>query len=98
MQLSAPTVQLDDFKFGTWSPVEKKAPRDEKPMTTEQMRAKAKEAAAEGQKLLSREVLLKQDAFLDVDVGQVLSGKDLLGNGKLHAQIEEGRLTLGLRR
>jgi len=95
VQLSAPTVQLDDFKFGTWSPIEKKAPRDEKPMTVEQMRAKAKQAAAEGQKLLSREVLLKQDAFLDVDVGQVLSGADLLGNGKLHAQIEEGRLTFG---
>jgi hypothetical protein len=93
VQLRAPTVQLDDFKFGAWSPLEKKPARNEKPMSVEEMRAKAKEAAAEGQKLLSPEVLLKQDAFLDVDVTQVLSGADLLGNGKLHVQIEERRLT-----
>jgi hypothetical protein len=95
VQLSAPRVQLNDFKFGTWSPFEKKSRKDEKKMSVEEMRAKAKEAAAEGQKLLSREVLLKQDVSLDVEVAQVLSGTDKLGSGKLHAQLQDGRLQFG---
>lgn len=93
--LSAPRVQLDDFAFGTWSPFENKAAQDEKKMSVEEMRAKAKEAAAEGQRLLSPETLRRLDAYLDVQVEQVLSGKDRLGNGQLHAQMADGRLDFG---
>ena len=93
--LSAPRIQLDDFAFGTWSPFEKKAEKDEKKMSVEEMRAKAKEAAAEGQRLLSPETLRRLDAYLDVRVDQVLSGKDQLGSGQLHAQMADGRLDFG---
>jgi hypothetical protein len=93
--LSAPRVQLNDFKFGAWSPVERKPKKDGKAITVEQIRAKAKEGAAEAQKLLSRETLLRADAYLDVSVDQVLSGADKLGSGKLHAQLENARLEFG---
>jgi uncharacterized protein involved in outer membrane biogenesis len=58
------------------------------------MRAKAKEAAAQGQKLLSAEVLRRQDAYLNVDVDQVVSGADKLGSGSLKATLENGRLAV----
>jgi uncharacterized protein involved in outer membrane biogenesis len=96
VKLTAPRVQLDDFEFRGWSPVEK-APKkaDAKGMSVEEMRAKAKEAAAQGQRLLSPETLRRLDAYLDVQVDQVLSGKDELGSGTLHAQLADGRLEFG---
>jgi hypothetical protein len=94
--LTAPRIQLDDFKFGSWSPFEKKKQdQPEKKLTVEEMRAKAKEAAAEGQKLLSRQTLTRLDAYLDVQVDEVLSGTDRLGSGSLHAQLAQGRLDFG---
>jgi hypothetical protein len=93
--LTAPRIQLDDFKFGGWSPFEKKQDQPEKKVAAEEMRAKAKEAAAEGQKLLSPQTLRRLDAYLDVQVDEVLSGADRLGNGTLHAQLAEGRLDFG---
>ena len=93
--LTAPRVQLNDFQFGAWSPFEKKESKSDKPMSVEEMRAKAREGAAQAQKVLSRETLLRADAFLDVAVEQVLSGADQLGSGKLHAQLENARLEFG---
>jgi uncharacterized protein involved in outer membrane biogenesis len=94
--LSSPRIQLDDFRLGEWSPVEKKpAPADEKSPTLEEMKAKAREASNEAQKMLSPAVLRKQDAFLTVKVEQVLSGADRLGSGSLEAKLEKGRATLG---
>src|SRR5690606_31225908 len=69
--LTAPRVQLDDFRFGAWSPFEPDAVdgNDEKrSVDVEEMRARAREAAAEGQRLLSRETLRRMDAFLEVRV------------------------------
>ncbi|HEX7812509.1 MAG TPA: AsmA family protein [Burkholderiales bacterium] len=95
VSLTAPNVQLDDFKLGDWSPVEKKPDEKEKKLTAEEMRAKAAEGADRAQKLLSREVLLRQDAYLNVKVDQVLSGQDKLGSGQLQAKLENGRAELG---
>jgi uncharacterized protein involved in outer membrane biogenesis len=92
--LRAPNVQLNDFSLKGWSAFDKPKPQDSKPMSVEEMRAKAKEAAAEGQKLLSAEVLRRQDAFLTVDVDQVVSGADKLGSGSLKAKLENGRLAV----
>jgi AsmA family protein len=94
IDLAAPRVQLNDFKLDGWSPFEKKETKSEKPMSVEEMRAKAKEAAARGQKLLSPEVLRKLDAKLDVEVAEVLSGQDQLGSGALRAQLVDGRFAL----
>jgi uncharacterized protein involved in outer membrane biogenesis len=95
VSLTAPRVQLDDFRFGTWSPVEKKERAADKPMSAEELRARARAGAEQAQKLLSRETLLRMDAYVDVAVEQVLSGADQLGSGKLHAQLENARLELG---
>ncbi|MBI1397905.1 MAG: AsmA family protein [Betaproteobacteria bacterium] len=92
--LSAPTIQLDDFEFGNWSPVEKK-PEQEKTLTTGELKAKAAAASDRAQKLLSPAVLRRQDVFLDVRVDQVLSGKDKLGSGHLEARLENGRADIG---
>jgi uncharacterized protein involved in outer membrane biogenesis len=92
--LRAPNVQLNDFSFKGWSALDKPKPKDSKPMSVEEMRAKAREAAAEGQKLLSAEVLRRQDAFLTVDVEQVVSGADKLGSGSLKASLQNGRLAV----
>jgi hypothetical protein len=93
--LTAPVIQLDDFKLGDWSPFEKKP--DEKPatLTADEVRSRAAAASNQAQKLLSPEMLHRQDATLKVEVNQVLSGKDKLGSGKLEARLENGRADIG---
>jgi uncharacterized protein involved in outer membrane biogenesis len=98
LALKAPTVQLDDFRFGDWSPVAKASapPPEAAPATRdlEQIRAQARDAARRGQRLLSRETLSRQEVDLDVQVDQVRSGADVLGNGRLHLAVKQGRLSL----
>jgi len=91
----ASRVQLDDFPLENWSAFRDGAARDEKQLTADQIRAKAKQTAAQGEALLSRETLARFDAFVDVQVDQVRSGADKLGSGWLRAQVEEGRLYAG---
>lgn len=92
VRVSAPRIQLDDFKLTGWSAVDKPAKKEEKPASADAMRAKAKGAAAQTQKLLSPESLQRLDALVDVEVEQVLSGADKLGSGKLRAALTDGRL------
>lgn len=103
LALRAPTVQLDDFRFGAWSPTGAKD-RATLPKAAaspaggasgaEALRAQARDAAREGQRLLSRQTLLRQELTLDVDVAQVQSGRDLLGSGSLQLRLKDGRLAL----
>lgn len=94
--LTAPEIQLDDFAFGDWSPVEKKPEKaDEKPLSVEALKARAATASDEAQKLLSPAVLRRQDARITVQVDRVLSGKDPLGGGRLEATLENGRADIG---
>lgn len=94
VQLAAPRIQLNDFKFDSWSLFEKKDKRPDPSLSVEQMRAKAKDAATQGQKLLSPEVMRSLDADLNVEVAEVLSGQDKLGSGKLHARLADGKFVL----
>ena len=94
IDLRAPRVQLDDFKLADWSLVEKKESKPARPLSVEEMRAKAKKAAAQGQKLLSPKVLHSLDASLNVAVEEVLSGADKLGSGTLRAQLADGKFVL----
>jgi uncharacterized protein involved in outer membrane biogenesis len=94
IDLRAPRVQLDDFKLANWSLFEKKEKKPAKPLSVEEMRTKAKEAAAQGQKLLSPQVLRSLDASLNVAVEEVLSGADKLGSGTLNAQLADGKFVL----
>ena len=93
IDLTAPRVQLDDFKFGNWSLIEKKS-KPAKPLSVDEMVAKAKEQAARGQKLLSPQVMHSLDASLNVAVHEVLSGADHLGSGELRARLEHGKFVL----
>ncbi|HTO49078.1 MAG TPA: AsmA family protein [Burkholderiales bacterium] len=92
MKVSAPSVQLDDFKLDGWSPVEE---RSAAPTGVEALRDQAKGAAARAQALASADVLARFDADLDVAVAEVRSGADRMGDGHLRAQVTEGRLFIG---
>ncbi len=62
---------------------------------TEALRKKAVETSDKVQTLLSPEALRKADATLSVQVDQVWSGKDRLGQGKLAAKLANGRAEIG---
>ena len=97
--LTAPSIQLDDFKLGDGWPFEKKAAAGKttapKPLSADELRNQAAQASAQAEKLLSPEVLRRQDATLNIQVDQVLSGTDALGSGRLVAKINKGRADLG---
>lgn len=101
LALRAPTVQLDDFKFGEWSPTGRAKTTPARtaepagaPGGVEALRAQARDAAREGQRLLSRQTLLRQQVELDVEVDQVQSGADRLGSGRLKLRLQDARLEL----
>ncbi len=94
--LFAPNIQLDNFKFGDWSPVAKKSDAGSATaLGADELRDKAAQASNQAQQLLSAEVLRRQDAYLKVQVDQVLSGADKLGGGRLEARLENGRADIG---
>ncbi len=102
--LSAPLVQLDDFRTDGWSALEQKGKDKDKAESedkTEQksdvqaLRRKAVETSDKVQGLLSRENLSQADASLSVNVDQVKSGADLLGQGSLQATLADGRAEIG---
>ncbi|MFN0315637.1 MAG: AsmA family protein [Burkholderiales bacterium] len=95
VQLSAPRVQLDDFKLEGWALAQKKPAKDEKKLSEEELRAKAKQASSQTQEMLSPATLKRQDMALLVEVGEVLSGADRLGSGSLRASLDDGKLLLG---
>ena len=90
VRITAPNVQLDDFPYPA-----ARAGAPPSGTTPEDLRATARGAATQTQALLSAAFLRRLDAFVDVEVRQVLSGTDRLGDGRLVAQIVEGRLYLG---
>ncbi|MGH8629257.1 MAG: AsmA family protein, partial [Burkholderiales bacterium] len=94
ISLAAQNIQLDDFRLGEWSAVEKR-PADEKAPTAEEIRESAAKASDEAQRLLSPAVLRRQDAFLKVRVEKVRSGQDQLGGGRFEAKLENGRAEIG---
>ena len=105
VSLTAPTIQLDDFKFGDWSPEKNNHAPIEKEDSEKQdvakqepkieLSQKASMASNQAQHLLSPEVLHRQNASITILVDQVMSGQDILGSGKLDAQLENGHAILG---
>jgi uncharacterized protein involved in outer membrane biogenesis len=90
IDLTTPTLQIDDFKVGDWSPlkVQTAAVKEDTAQET------ATETASDGkpvQSLLSPEFMHKLDARVNMKVQQVLSGQDNLGSGNLAAGLEKGR-------
>jgi uncharacterized protein involved in outer membrane biogenesis len=93
--LNAPIIQLDDFKLGDWSPIEERPEEEAAKLTRQEMESMAAEASQQAQKLLSSEMLRRQDVLLNVAVEQVLSGDDILGAGRMEARLENGRADIG---
>jgi len=93
--LTSPTIQLDDFRFGDWSLEKSRAASKEKREADAAQHEQEKEPNKQAKEILSKEVLKRQNAYLTVKVDQVVSGKDMLGNGKLDARLENGRAALG---
>jgi hypothetical protein len=94
ISLTAPNVQLDDFKLGEWSLFERR-PAEDKALSAEEIKEKAAKASDQAQRLISPAVLQRQDAYLKVHVDQVRSGQDQLGGGRLEARLENGRAYIG---
>lgn len=90
VELAAPTIQIDDFRFGQWSPEAAPPGAD-----NDAPAARSEKAGTGVEQLLSREMLRRQDVRLVVRVDQVLSGHDVLGNGQLDATLQNGRAVIG---
>jgi uncharacterized protein involved in outer membrane biogenesis len=93
--LAAPTIQLDDFRFGDWTPERSKPERSGTQDSLSDLEEEAAQQSAQVQQLLSPEVLRRQNASLTVSVDQVISGRDVLGDGKLEAKLDNGHAVIG---
>jgi hypothetical protein len=90
LSVTAPSIQLDDF------PLPERLTEEPSPaLTADGVRATARGAARRTDRLLNAEVLRRFDTYLEVDVDEVLSGRDHLAQGHLRIQVIDGRLYLG---
>jgi len=96
VELTAETIQLDDFDMGEWSPEGGEEPAHEAEVV--EAAEPAVEAEDEGRaapaEIMSPEVLERGDVELTVQIQQVLSGDDDLGGGELKLALHEGRISL----
>ena len=90
IDLTTRTLQMDDFKVGDWSPVEQST-ADDKQATAGKKTAQQAVDSPEVQSILSPEFMRSLNARFNLDVQEVLSGKDKLGSGNLAAGLEKGR-------
>ena len=90
VRMTAPGIQLDDFPMP-------KHPTDapSKPATAPGSRATTRSVAGQTERLLSAGFLRRLDAYLDVEVQEVLSGTDRLADGALRVQVIDGHINLG---
>jgi uncharacterized protein involved in outer membrane biogenesis len=95
LNLTATAVQLDDFRLGDWTPVERPGGKD---ATVPELVAEPAPGTGLGngaddeRDLLSREVMRGFDLSGRIAVEQVLSGQDSLGSGTLSLDLNNGRL------
>ena len=90
VRVSAPSIQLDDFPLP-----ERLADAPPRASTAEALRLSASRVAGQTGRLLGAGFLRRLDAYLDVEVQEVLSGNDRLADGSLRVQIVDGRAFLG---
>lgn len=95
--LKTPRLQLDDFDFEGWSAEGDGVDEEESDTAATEPRQETPDEAAGADKtysLLSAETLNSVNARFDLDVEEVLSGSDIIGEGKLSVVLENGRLTV----
>lgn len=103
-ELSAETIQLNDFGLQNWSPFtgSREQPPDSEATTdsagggAEPVEPVTQQSDADKAlpQLLSPELATMIDGALSVEVGEVLSGRDRLGGGSLRARVAQGRYLL----
>jgi len=94
-RLNAETIQLNDFRLGSWSAISNEQeltsiPDEEAP----EQDPDEKKNKNQLNDLISPEVAGKLNASLEVKVQEVLSGRDQLGSGLLKAKIDNGIYSL----
>ena len=89
MQVAAQSIQLDDFPLPQRL-VDEPASDDR----AGGLRASAGRLAGHTDRLLSAAFLRRFDASIDVQAQEVLSGADRLAYGRLHLELQRGRLSL----
>jgi uncharacterized protein involved in outer membrane biogenesis len=95
--LDAETLQLDDFRVGNWSALGGSANATQASNATapgDPTRADAGAAPKEQATLLSEAVLHRLAGNLTAKVGQVLSGEDRLGRGRMKVVVGGGEFSL----
>jgi hypothetical protein len=90
VRVNAPSIQLDDFPLP-----ERLADTPPRAITAESLRLRAGKVAGRTERLLGAGFLRRFDAYLDVEVQEVLSGSDRLADGSLRVQVVNGRVFLG---
>ncbi|MFZ4535774.1 AsmA family protein [Propionivibrio sp.] len=90
VRVSAPSIQLDDFPLP-----DRLADAPPRAITVEALRQSASKAAGQTERLLGAGFLRRLDAYLDVEVQEVLSGSDRLADGSLRVQVVDGRVYFG---
>ncbi|OEU50175.1 MAG: hypothetical protein BA866_03280, partial [Desulfobulbaceae bacterium S5133MH15] len=90
-RLSAESIQLDDFRFGDWSPLT----TEKEETNSENTEEEQKKSGGKLNNLFSQELASVLEGSLVVDVTEVLSGTDKLGGGYLMASLADGLYSLG---
>lgn len=95
-KLNAETIQLNDFRLGDWSPVSKEPQTNSAAVQEEKaaVQEEGKRSSNQLNDLLSPELAARLEGSLNVEVREVLSGKDKLGSGHLSAKLEDGLYAL----
>ncbi|WP_354022267.1 AsmA family protein [Endozoicomonas lisbonensis] len=92
IQLTAPSIQLNDFKTGDWTAWSSET--DDNNVNASEGTPKQPISEGEEPPLLSAGTLQRLNMDFRLDVDEVLSGEDQLGAGKLYLQLQDGDLSL----
>ena len=94
VSLAAGRIRIDDFPFGDWSPFGGEG-GPSAPLTVGTARETVAAGARRAHAIFSREFLGRSEGTLDVAATRVVAGSDELGRGRLHAEVANGRATIG---
>ncbi len=94
IQLVSKVLQLDDFALGEWDPEGKKETGKNEKKPEEQPAAEKETKTATVPSFLSPESLSRFNGTLSIEMAQVLSGKDKLGDGTLNTTLQDGRFSI----
>lgn len=92
--LQAQELQLEDFRYGDWSPFEFRPQSGGRSRATLISDGTA-DVTARAEALVSGPVLTAADADVSLTVKRLLSGVDALGSGRLRVTAERGRAVIG---